>query len=317
MTANLEDGDRLDAASEASAAAAPGPISVPVVAPALTPKHLLLGLTLASGWLLKERLDPPDGTSGGNFGVGYKATRGGELAFVKAIDFVEALTARDPLKRLSELANVASFEKDVLEYCTKVGMTKVLRYIGHEYITYDGSTNPMSNVSCLVMEAGSKDLRHLVNANGLSSCGWNLQVMTDVLLACSQLHKGEVAHQDIKPQNVIAVGTLATDGSLSSMKVGDLGRVVRKDQPGPFNHLPWPGDRRYGPPESWYGYETPDWTDAREAQDAYMIGSLLFYLFTGTTLQSQVFNLIPGNFLPGKWTGGFDQDLKAVLIDAQ
>ena len=47
-----------------------------------------------------------------------------------------------------------------------------------------------------------------------------------------------------------------------------------------------------------------------------MIGSLLFYLFTGTTLQSQVFNLIPGDFLPGKWTGGFDQDLKAVLIDA-
>jgi len=209
MTTNLEDDQPLEAAADAPAASS---VATPVAAAALTPKHLLLGLTLASGMLLEERLDPPDGSSGGNFGTGYKATRDGKLAFVKAIDFVEALSAPDPLKRLSELANVASFEKDVLEYCTKLGMTKVLKFIGHEYITYDGSSNPMSNVSRLVMEAGTKDLRHLVNANGLSSCGWNLQVMTDVLLACSQLHKGEVAHQDIKPQNVIAVKTPAAGG---------------------------------------------------------------------------------------------------------
>jgi hypothetical protein len=47
-----------------------------------------------------------------------------------------------------------------------------------------------------------------------------------------------------------------------------------------------------------------------------MLGSLLVYLFTGTTLQSLVFKCIPENFQPGKWTGSFDVDLLPVLINA-
>jgi|SRR5476649_250037 len=289
-------------------------MSVLAAVPPDTPKSQLLGKTLASGWLLTERLEPTTGSSGGNFGVGYKASKGSEIAFVKAIDFVDALTATDPLLELTKLSNIANFEKDVLAYCAKRGMSKVLKFIGHEYISADGSTNPLSRVSCLIMEAGTEDLRRLLNTNGEGACAWNLQVLRDVSQAIAQLHKGGIAHQDIKPSNVIEVAGVGSSGKI--MKVGDLGRVVRREQAGPFDLLQWPGDRRYSPPERWYGYVPPDWSDARDASDAYMLGSLMVYLFTGTTMQSLVFNYIPPAFMPGIWTGSFDQDLMPVLIDA-
>src|SRR5687767_11911268 len=123
-------------------------VSAAVIAP--TPKSQLLGKTLASGWTLIERLEPSKGSSGGNFGVGYKATKGNEIAFVKAIDFVEALNAADPLLELTKLSAIANFEKEVLEFCAARGMSKILRYIGHEYISSDGSNNPLTRVSCLI-----------------------------------------------------------------------------------------------------------------------------------------------------------------------
>src|SRR5450830_972585 len=193
-----------------------------------TPKSQLLGKILTSGWMLAERLEPSKGSSGGNFGIGYRATKGNEIAFVKAIDFVEALNAADPLQELTKLITIANFEKDVLSYCADHGMSKVLRYIGHEYISADGSNNPLERVSCLIMEAGTEDLRRLVNANGAASCAWNLQVLRDVALAISQLHKGGIAHQDIKPSNVIEV--IDSENGGNTMKVGDLGRVIRRQQ---------------------------------------------------------------------------------------
>lgn len=280
-----------------------------------TPKNHLVGRTLKSGWTLVEQLLPSSGSSGSNFGAGYKATRGDEIAFVKAIDFVAALSDADPMAALAKLTAEATFEKEVLAYCADKGMTKVMRYFGHEYVSADGTNNPMTNVSCLIMEAGQQDLRRLVNRVGLATCAWNLQVMRDVSMAVAQLHGGGISHQDIKPSNVILVFE-KTSKQTQTMKVSDLGRVVRRDRSGPFDASYWPGDRRYSPPERWYGFVPSNWSDARDASDAYMLGSLLIYLFTGATLQSLVYPMIPEPFQPGKWSGGFDQDLLPVLVDA-
>jgi serine/threonine protein kinase len=252
------------------------------------------------------------------FGVGYKATKDGKLAFVKAIDFVEALNAADPIAEITKLSSIATFEKDVLAFCSDRGMSKVIRYVGHEYISFDGTGNPLSRVSCLIMEAGEEDLRRKVSANGRASCSWNIQVMRDVSQALAQLHSGGIAHHDIKPSNVISIA----DESLGkdSMKVGDLGRVVRKDQSGPFDGHHWPGDMRYSPPERWYGNAPGaiphEWNNLRESADAYMLGSLLVYLFTGLTMQALVTKFLPHNFLPSQWKGGYDEDLLPILFDA-
>lgn len=284
----------------------------------LTPKSLLLNKTLASGWLLYERIEPTKDSTGGNFGVGYKASKDGQLAFVKAIDFVKAMESAERLDKLAELTAIAMFERDVLAYCTNNGMSKVIKYLGHEYISSDGSTDPMKQVFCLIMEAGNDDLRRLIGANGLSSCAWNMHVMRDISQAVAQLHKGGIAHHDIKPSNVISFGEKTT--SPKEMKVGDLGRVVRKEKVGPFDSGWWPGDHQYCPPERWYGNirgAIPHgWNNSREAADAYMLGSLLVYLYTGVSLQSLVFSHISPAFLPGTWTGDYNGDLLPVLVDA-
>jgi serine/threonine protein kinase len=282
--------------------------------PILSPKYQLRGVTLVSGWTLVEQLQKPHGLSGGNFGVGYRATMGNRTAFVKAVDFVEAMSAPDVLAKMQWLTNETQFEREVLEYCTSQGMSKVIHFIGHEYYA-SNPTDPLSRVSCLIMEAGDKDLRRLVHMDGLSTCAWNMLAMRDVSQAIAQLHKGNIAHGDIKPSNVIATNTAATE-----MKVGDLGRVVRNDKSGPFDSMRWTGDLNYTPPEAWYGNipggMPTGWNNTRDATDAYMLGNLLVYLFTNASLQSLVMNEIPSGFKPGEWRGNYDDNLIAVLMDA-
>ena len=101
------------------------------------------------------------------------------------------------------------------------------------------------------------------------------------------------------------------------MKLGDLGRVVRKDVSGPFDAYDWPGDRHYMPPERWYGYRPTEWPDERDATDAFMLGSLMFFLFTGVPIQPLLIAKLPPPYLPQNWRGGFDDALVNVLRDAQ
>jgi len=170
-----------------------------------SPRQQLLGVTLPSGWHLEQMLPQPPGSSGGNFGTGYIAKKNGQIAFVKAVDFVQAMGEADPMLALSKLVNETTFEKDVLEYCTAHGMTRVLRFIGHEYVFVGDQSNLLNRVSCLIMEAGHDDLRRLVNKSTAISCSWSLFVLCDVAKAIAQLHKGGIAHQDVKPSNVIAM----------------------------------------------------------------------------------------------------------------
>ena len=261
-----------------------------------------------------EQLEKSPDATGANFGVGYRATRGSETAFIKAVDFVEAMGKPDPMAELFKLTSDAKFEQDVLAYCTNHRMSHVMRYLGHEYLQLD-ATNVMSQVSCLIMEVGDQDLRRLMNHIGETSCVWTLRVMSDISLALTQLHKGGIAHQDLKPSNVISVK--ANHGATDSiLKVGDLGRVTSKNHKGPFDSYEWPGDRNYCPPERWYRHVPTDWNDRRDSADAYMLGSLMIFLSTGVTLQSLVAPLIPQQYLPDNWGGGYDQDLLPVLIDA-
>lgn len=278
----------------------------------LTPKHKLLGVTLSSGWKIVNQLHRTPGATGGNFGVGYIAQKADETAFVKAVDFVDAMGSADPMGGILSLASDATFEKEVLEYCTARGMSHVLRYFGSEYVfTVPGDI--FSQVFCLVMEVGQKDLRRERSTVSSPSCVWVLKVMSDVSLALAQLHRGGISHQDLKPSNVISVGDNKSANQV--MKIGDLGRVTRRDRKGPFDAEVWPGDPSYTPPEIWYGHLQTDWNDKREAADAYMLGSLLVFLCTGATIQSLISTLIPKQYFPGTWGGSFDKDLIPVLQD--
>lgn len=271
---------------------------------------------MACGWRIVSKIVPLAGSTGGHFGVGYIAEKDGKHAFVKAIDFVGAIRSADPLKELAKLTAEANFERDALEFCGEKRMSKVVRLLAHEYVDAGNSNDPMQRVACLVLEFGEGDLRGKVNTIGSLRLSWILEVLRDVALAIDQLHRRGIAHQDIKPSNVVSIPQSGTVNG-ADMKLTDLGRVVRKGVAGPHDSRDWPGDPHYSPPERWYGFHSPDWPDEREASDAFMLGSLLFFLFTGVPLQPLLIVNTPDPFKPLNWRGGYDDALLTVLRDAQ
>lgn len=275
-----------------------------------TPADSLEGKTLASGWIIGKRITKGPSQTGANFGVCYLATRGGSTAFVKAVDFRRAFAQPDLLQAVISLAQEMAWEKEMLELCQHHGLSRIVRFVGHEYYLADESSDdPTSRVSCLIMEVGKGDLRAELNLDANRSFSWKLYVIRDVCLAVDQLHRKGVAHLDVKPSNVIAVPSEQGDG----MKLGDLARSVRKGASGPFDEALWPGDPGYMPPEKWYGYRSSQWNDEREAADLYLVGSLLVFLITGVPMSRLLRNELPEIYWPEVYRGEFDSSLIDVL----
>lgn len=143
---------------------------------------------------------------------------------------------------------------------------------------------------------------------------WKLHILRDIALALDQLHRKGIAHLDVKPSNVIA---MTTSGAKPSVKLGDLGRVIRKGLPGPFDGELWPGDPEYRPPEKLYGVQSVQWNDEREAGDAYLLGNLLIFLYTGVPMATLMWRQTPPPFRSETYRGLYDKNLLDVLVRAQ
>lgn len=278
--------------------------------PAARPAEQLVGMQLPSGWKVVSRVTKPAGHTGGNFCVSYVAEKDGKRAFLKAIDFVGALGEADPLAELQKLTARANFERDVLQHCSDANLSRIVRLLDAEYVSPPAfAADPMRRVFCLILEVGDGDIRKHANFTAGTSAAWKLAVLKDVSLGLQQLHRRDVAHLDVKPSNVLSFPK-------NGVKLGDLGRVVRKNVAGPFDQVPWPGDIHYSPPEVWYGYRASEWQDSRVSGDAYLLGNLFYYLFVGTSFSAALCLNTPEAYQPGKWAGPF-RDALLVLRDVQ
>ena len=279
-----------------------------------TPADHLEGIALSSGWIIGKRLVRPLGASGGNFGICYLAQRGGESAFVKALDFRRAFHENDFLTAINTLSSQVLWEKDVMEFCRDSSMSRVVRLLDYEdLILPESGDDHTKKVCCLVFEIGEGDLRSKFDVSNNPKYSWRLRVLRDVALALDQLHRKGIAHLDVKPSNVISV----MDGKIQIMKLADLGRSIRKGKSGPFDNALWPGDQGYMPPEKWYGYNSSLWNDEREAADAYLLGSLFVFIITGMPFNALLHNETPDAFKHNTYRGDFDAQLIDVLRQAQ
>ena len=242
-------------------------------------------------------MNRPAGSTGGQFSSSYivRSTKR-ERAFLKAFDYTRALNSTDPAEALQKLTAEYLFERDLLEKCKSRNLSRIIRILDSGTIRVD--ENDSSVVQYLIFELASGDLRSFVDFGSAFDNAWNLRTIHQAAAAVRQLHDVQVAHQDLKPSNV-----LVFKGARS--KLGDLGRAFDFRSSVPHDVLDFAGDPTYAPPELLYGHIDPDWRVRRLACDIYLLGSLVVFFYTGFSTTQLLFAALPREYHFKEWGDGY------------
>lgn len=271
--------------------------------PLHTPAHQLTGQELANGWKVTGRANPPDGLSKGKNSVCYFVLSDkGDKAFLKAFDYHSHLIKTDAADSIYEVTREYRYERNLLQLCLNEELSHIARIIDHGGVHLE-ENNPLSLVQYLILEQADNDIRSFVGHQEESKLSWTLNMMHQVTVAAQQLHSINIAHQDIKPANVLVFKSIMA-------KLGDLGRSTQFNNPSPYDHLFVAGDRGYSPPELLYhkhGELPYDWKTRRLGCDFYMLGNLIHFMSAGTTVNAMLFEKLDRKLWPNRWTSSYDE----------
>jgi serine/threonine protein kinase len=287
------------------------------------PVYQLAGTALDGGWIITdpvgwsldasgEFIKPPDDVgSGGNFSAGYTVKRGTQTAFLKAIDLSRAMRAPpgEMLNELKKIIDTATFEKALCALCGERRMDRVVLALA----TGDIVTGPnmQDHVPYIIFELADGDVRRrirLVNENVRAA--WIFRAIQNAAVGLTQLHSANIAHQDMKPSNLLHFE------SQSIFKVGDVGRAIQEGIQVPHAEYGIAGDPIYAPPELLYGHFVPDWNTRRLGCDLFMLGSLLTFFFLGQGTTPMLISKVAPPYLPrsrgGQWSGTYLEALPVI-----
>ncbi|WP_188149515.1 protein kinase family protein [Teredinibacter waterburyi] len=170
------------------------------------------------------------------------------------------------------------FERDILEHCKALRMSKVVLALDAGELTVPNFQN--GTVYYLIFEKADGDLRQEF-LNNLNHKKWRnaFKAIHHVSVGAAQLQRARIAHQDIKPSNVLCFS--------EESKLSDLGRVTDEGGRSPFLGAQFTGDPRYEPIEGNFGVHGNDFID-RYHTDIYMVGSLAYQLVTGIQMPAKM-----------------------------
>jgi serine/threonine protein kinase len=268
----------------------------------LTYAMQLLGRKLDGGWSVVERLEKAEGETGGHFSLGYIVRRDdGQRAFLKALDYTKAFEDPDAMQ---QLLTAYIFERDLLKRCLQRNMNRVVRIIADGQVRMDPEL-PHTAVQYLIFELADGDIRKHLKLADQFDLAWALRSLHQVANGIAQLHAANIAHQDLKPSNVMTFEGAA--------KIGDLGRASLKDAPPlPHDEQCIAGDRTYAPPELAYGFILQDWRARRLGCDLYHLASIGTFLLTGVSLTALWLQELDESMRPGQWQGTFAEVLPFI-----
>lgn len=275
------------------------------------PAGLLQGRDLPGGWKVLQPFARAADATGGNFATPYIVEKDGRRAFLKAMDLSRALLSGDILAGLQHFTESIRFEGEMLEVCRHRGMDRVVRLIDSGQIEMDDkNSDPLarraSTVFYFIFELAEADLRAEIKLGQSSSS--KLETLFNVAVAIQQLHQQEIAHQDIKPSNVVMFK--------QGQKLADLGRASKRGKVAPNDQWAFPGDPTYMPPEFSYGYLANEYHDRRLGSDFYGLGSLMAFLFSLQSSSPLLIDSLAAHARPNTWKGGDYKTVLPHLIDA-
>jgi serine/threonine protein kinase len=231
------------------------------------------------------------------------------------MDLSAALQHADQLAAIRHFAEMIQFEGELLEICKQRHLSRIVRLI--EQGTLDGAVGSevtpvvaaASRVYFFIFELADGDVRHRFSRTCETDCSLKLRALHQTATAVAQLHGSSIAHQDVKPSNVVSFNG-------NEHKLADLGRASLVGRLGPTDDLPFAGDLTYMPPEYAYGFTPPDALDRRFGTDVYLLGSLIAFLFTLQGSSALLRQRVPDHVLPRVWSTDPESAWNGSFADA-
>ncbi len=272
------------------------------------PALSLAGLELPHGWTVQKRVERPQNATGGHFSHGYIARHiNGAIGYLKALDIRQAMQGPEPMASLNLLTQSFHHECELCLRCGRHSLSRVVRSIAQGTV-HTNPQDPYSLVPYLIFEMAQSDIRHWLDFEERFDLAWLLRVGHHVAVGLSQLHRIGIAHQDLKPSNVLFFHP-------RHIKIADLGRASARDLDAPHDSVNCAGHRSYAPPELLYGHMPQDWATRRFGCDAYLLGSFLCFLLTRLNMTGLLAHYIPTQLRWTVWAGPY-ADVLPFLQDA-
>ena len=283
----------------------------------IKPAELLVGRKLKGGYTVTKRVPKRPGGTGGHFSVCYVAEKGGKEYFLKATDTSFVRTGRSGADGLRDALTAFTYERDMLELAIAHAMTRVVRVLesGEELVKLKmaGGGELELPVFYLIFERGEESLRDLMQGGVPVKDIDRLKALHHIALGIRQMHAKDLAHQDLKPSNVMRFEEQAAAAE-NDYRIADMGCASLKGRPALHDSLAVPGDHRYAPPEGLYEQNAAiDFDRRRFGADLYMLASLTVQLFTGVTMSRAMQGKLPETHRIGRWSGTYDQLLPRLI----
>lgn len=270
----------------------------------------LLGKVLEGGWVVVKEHDRPLESTGGHFSVGYivQSADGKTKAYLKALDLSEAFEGpnTDTPAVLQIMTQVYLHERDLCRKCLDCRLSHIVNILADGNIVID-PTDRFSKVPYIIFELGDGDIRSYLDISEHFDVAWALRCLHHIATGLKQLHGIDVAHQDLKPSNVIRFRNTYS-------KLTDLGCASAKTVRSPKDELPIAGDKGYAPLELLYGEKSEDW-HSRLVCDLYLLGSMVVFFFARTSMNTLLFSKMNNSHLPKNW-GETYRDVIPFVRDA-
>lgn len=271
-----------------------------------SPAEMLAGLKLDAGWTVLEKVENRiKNQTGGFFSVRYLVeNERGKKGFLKALDITKFGEMKDAAKQLELVTRSFNHERELLGICGEKRLTRVVTPINSGDTPVPNSAWP-HRVQYLIFELATGDLRSQMGEVEQLDLAHQLSMLHQIAAGIDQLHRAKIAHQDIKPSNV-----LVFEGSHN--KIADLGRAVREGSSAPHENLSIPGDLSYAPPELLFRHVSADHVVRRYGCDAYLFGSMICFVFCGTPFTTLLLNKLSDEHHPDNWADGYEKALPFV-----